>query len=224
MHGFGVVVVIWRQKNIYLWADTGRERERIRGNGMPPAPSREGTLEENGQEGLCFLHQSTLPVPPQSSMVPTSFISLKSTSPPGPVQISYQRRADTQSFDLKPPVNGWADLTLVHTLSRSQSLKPITSSLSIPSSSSSEVTFPFLNHWLSLHSMPDSHLIDFIQLHEFIKWIYSLWILFFLSFHIFLFSISLLIQVNEVLLQRRYADTTQWNQKLHKEIVLGSNN
>ena len=91
MHGFGVVVVIWRQKNIYLWADTGRERERIRGNGMPPAPSREGTLEENGQEGLCFLHQSTLPVPPQSSMVPTSFISLKSTSPPGPVQISFTR-------------------------------------------------------------------------------------------------------------------------------------
>lgn len=103
MNGFGFVV-IWRQKNIYLWADTGRERECIRGNGMPPAPPREGTMEENRQEGLCFIHESNLTVSPQSSIGPTSFISLtKSTSPPGPVHISYQRCADTQSFDLNLP-------------------------------------------------------------------------------------------------------------------------
>lgn len=101
MHGFGFVV-IWRQKNIYLWADTGRERECIRENRMPPAPPREGIMEENGQEGLCFIHQSNLTVPSQSSTGPTSFISLtKSTSHLGPVQILYQRHADTQSFDLK---------------------------------------------------------------------------------------------------------------------------
>ena len=194
MRGFGFVVVIWRQKNIYLWADTGRERECIRGNGMPPAPPREGTVEENGQEDLCFIHQSNLPVPLQSSIGPTSYISLtKSTSLLGQFRFhTKDMHADTQSFDLKSPVNGWADLTLVHTLARSHSLKPIISSLSIPSSSSSEVTFPFLNHWLSLHSMPDSCLIDFIQLHEFVKWIYSLWSYF---SSLFISSYSLLVSL-----------------------------
>lgn len=108
MRGFGFVVVIWRQKNIYLWADTGRERECIRGNGMPPAPPREGTLEENGQEDLCFIHQSNLPVPLQSSIGPTSYISLtKSTSLLGQFRFhTKDMHADTQSFDLKSPVNG----------------------------------------------------------------------------------------------------------------------
>ena len=142
-----------------------------------------------------------------------------------PVQISYQRHACRHSII-------WLKISC-EWLSRSHT-----------GAHSRQVTLLEAHHLLSQYSilillrghLPFSQPLTFSAFYAWLMphWLYpTAWvcqvnifsvILFFLSFHIFLFSISLLIQLTEVLLQRRYADTTQWNQKLHKEIVLGSKN